>query len=118
GVGMLQELLERAPIGDELTLTIDRQGNRLELKVRPQAAPAPPGRARPLRLPGALPEPGRDPGQVQPRGTPSQDPDRPATGRPAPAQRHASPEPNSGQPTPTPPPPVEPPDPPRPASPR
>jgi serine protease Do len=41
GVGMLQSVIESAPIGEELTLQIDRDGAQAEVKVRPQAQPVP-----------------------------------------------------------------------------
>ena len=43
GVAMLQELVEQAAIDDELTLTVARQGRRMEVKVRPRAMPGPRG---------------------------------------------------------------------------
>jgi serine protease Do len=46
GVAMLQDLVEQAPIEEELTLTVVRQGRRLEVKVRPRALPGPLGSIR------------------------------------------------------------------------
>ena len=43
GIGMLQSAIETAPVGEELLLSIDRNGASLEVKVRPQAQPVPPG---------------------------------------------------------------------------
>jgi len=78
GVEMLQGLIETAPIGEELTLTIERAGHRQDVAVRPRAQPAAtvvgPGALRP----GTRPEPRRDAlrgrlrgrDQVLPRETP------------------------------------------------
>jgi serine protease Do len=38
-VAMLQAMVEAAPIGEELPLGIERDGRRLEVKIRPQAQP-------------------------------------------------------------------------------
>jgi serine protease Do len=38
-LGQLQSAVEAAPIGEELTLLVDRGGQRIEVKVRPQAQP-------------------------------------------------------------------------------
>ncbi len=38
-LGQLQATVEETPIGEELTLLIDRNGQRMEVKVRPQAQP-------------------------------------------------------------------------------
>jgi membrane-associated protease RseP (regulator of RpoE activity) len=40
GAAMLQGLIEAAPIGENLTITIERGGKRQDLVVRPQAQPA------------------------------------------------------------------------------
>ena len=40
-IGQLQATVEETPIGEELTLLIDRGGQRMEVKVRPQAQPGP-----------------------------------------------------------------------------
>jgi serine protease Do len=68
----LQSLVEFAPIGEEMKLIIERAGKRLEVKVRPQAQPAPGGRvgpgmgapfeAQPWRgpVPGGIRAPGRN----------------------------------------------------------
>jgi serine protease Do len=42
-MGGVQEAVELAPIGEELTLTIERQGQRIEIKVRTRAVPMPMG---------------------------------------------------------------------------
>jgi serine protease Do len=71
GVAMLQELVEQAPIEEELSLTVARQGRRLEVKVRPQAMPGPVGVIGPARAGGsALVETRRDrePGRLRSRG--------------------------------------------------
>ena len=39
GLGQLQAAVEDTPIGEELTLLVDRNGQRIEVKVRPQAQP-------------------------------------------------------------------------------
>jgi serine protease Do len=81
---MLQSLIEFAPIGEELIVTIEREGKRLDVKVRPQALPSSggpgtPGFGMPLepprrdRVPGGI----RAPGRSVPRGLaprPSQPP--------------------------------------------
>ncbi len=48
GVAMLQAAVELAPIGEELALTVDRDGQRLELKVRARAQPSSPGLGGPV----------------------------------------------------------------------
>jgi serine protease Do len=40
GIAQLLAAVEDTPIGEELTLLIDRNGQRIEVKVRPQAQPA------------------------------------------------------------------------------
>jgi hypothetical protein len=42
-LGQLQSAVEAAPIGEELTVLIERGGQRIEVKVRPQAQPLPGG---------------------------------------------------------------------------
>lgn len=71
-VASVQEAVESAPIGEELTLTVERQGRRMEIKVRPQALPGSIGPMRSPR-PGTTLEPGRDPAQVEP-GLPGRTP--------------------------------------------
>ena len=39
GLGQLQAAVEDTPIGEEVTLLVDRNGQRIEVKVRPQAQP-------------------------------------------------------------------------------
>ncbi len=39
GLGQLQSAVEDTPIGEELTLLVDRNGQRVEVKVRPQPQP-------------------------------------------------------------------------------
>ncbi len=41
----VQEAVEFAPIGEELPLTLERQGQRIEIKVRPRGVPVPMGSA-------------------------------------------------------------------------
>jgi serine protease Do len=71
----VQEAVEVATIGDELTLTLERQGKRLEIKLKPRAMQGPQGVVR-------WPGPGL---QVQPRRDPRQGgttvPDSPPSGR-------------------------------------
>ena len=55
GVGMLHALIEAAPIGEDLNLTIERGGQRQDLIVRPRAQPVPYAAA-----PGTVPNAGRD----------------------------------------------------------
>jgi serine protease Do len=59
-LGQLQSAVEGAPIGEELTLMVERGGKRIEVKVRPQAQPVPGGpgggvrsRIEPEQEPGA-----------------------------------------------------------------
>ena len=47
GAGMLQGLIETAPIGEDLTVTIERGGQRQDIVVRPQAQPVADRRDRP-----------------------------------------------------------------------
>jgi serine protease Do len=42
-LGQLQSAVEAAPIGEELTLVVERGRQRIEVKVRPQAQPVPEG---------------------------------------------------------------------------
>jgi serine protease Do len=42
-LGQLQSAVEAAPIGEELTVLVERGGHRVEVKVRPQAGPVPAG---------------------------------------------------------------------------
>jgi S1-C subfamily serine protease len=65
GVGMIQELIESAPIGEDLTLTVERAGRRQEIVVRPRARstavlPVGPG-------PRILPDARRDSPRTRPR---------------------------------------------------
>ena len=78
-VGQLQAAVEETPIGEELTLLVDRNGGRLEVKVRPQAQPGPaeaPGMPR-SRIEGA-PRTNPGPGRVRSRVVPAQPAPRPA----------------------------------------
>jgi S1-C subfamily serine protease len=59
GVAMLQELIETAPIGKDLSLTIERDGNRQDVVVRPMAQPMPVGMGLPLAVPRQVPQEGR-----------------------------------------------------------
>jgi serine protease Do len=61
----VHEAVEAATIGEELTLDIERQGQRMEIKVRPRAMPGPMGAVRSPR-PGTTIDPGRDPSQGGP----------------------------------------------------
>jgi serine protease Do len=60
GVGMLQGLVETAPIGKELVLTIERGGKWQDVVVRPQAQPTPSVASPGTSLPSAVPEARRD----------------------------------------------------------
>jgi serine protease Do len=59
GLGMLQALIEAAPIGQDLTLSIERGGQRQDVIVRPRAQPAPSVAGRGIAAPGTAPEPRR-----------------------------------------------------------
>ena len=59
GVAMLQGLIETAPVGEALSLTIERAGNRQDVVVRPMAHPAPLGMASPPAVPRRVPAQGR-----------------------------------------------------------
>ena len=54
GVWAVQGAVEMATIGEELPLTIERQGKRIEIKVRPRAIPAPMGTSRSPRTEPAV----------------------------------------------------------------
>src|SRR5262249_15603681 len=60
GFETLQDAIELAPIGEELALTIDRQGRRLDVRVRPRELPAALGPVGPPWLPGPWLETRRD----------------------------------------------------------
>jgi serine protease Do len=60
GVAILQSVVELAPIGEALTVAVDRGGQRLEVKVRARAQPAGPGSAEPVAGSRIEPEPRRD----------------------------------------------------------
>jgi serine protease Do len=64
GPGSLQSAIEFAPVGEPVTVTVDRAGERLEISVRPEAQPQDFG----------LPQPG----PAQSRGAPAEPP---STGR-------------------------------------
>jgi serine protease Do len=78
GIGTLQGLIETAPIGEDLTITIERAGQRQDVTVRPRAqrvaAVSGPGVAGPRTQPAARPDvlPGRVRGRERsvPRGSP------------------------------------------------
>ncbi len=66
GQGSLQSAIEVAPVGEPMSLTIDRDGKRLDIEVRPEAQPEtfglgepPPGRLRVFPPFGG--RPGRNP---------------------------------------------------------
>jgi serine protease Do len=61
----LQEAVEFATIGQDLALTVERQGKRMELKVKPRAVPAP---ILPPRVPRMIP--GSPPGLPPPAVVP------------------------------------------------
>lgn len=89
GVAALQEAVERTTIGDDLKLTVRRDGRTLEIPTRPRLEPAPGEGGRPPRREPLGP---RDSG----RGTDSSVPPAPAPetipGRPGPSRR-----PSNGQ---------------------
>jgi serine protease Do len=93
-LGQLQAAVEETPIGEELTLLVDRNGQKLEVKVRPQAQPGPadvPGMPRSrIESDG---RPGPAPGGVRSRIVPA----RPA---PLPAKPSDSSDPTSLEPIP------------------
>jgi serine protease Do len=60
GIATLQGLIEFVPIGEELILTIERQGQRSDVKVRPRAMPNLLGPVGLLRQRGPLLETRRD----------------------------------------------------------
>ncbi len=84
GVAALQEAVERTPIGDELKLTVRRDGRTLEIPTRPRLEPAPGAVGQPARREPLGP---RDSGH----GTDSSVPPAPAPetvpGRPGPGRR-------------------------------
>ncbi len=106
GIATLQDLIEFVPIGEDLTLTIERQGKRSDVKVRPRAMPNPVGPVGLLQRRGPLLETrrnlmrGRYPirERVLPRPTtpahpvapesapPPTSPDRPASPTPPPLE--------------------------------
>ncbi len=113
GVAMLQELIEQAPIEEELTLTIARQGQRLEVKVRPRALPGPLGSTGTTRPPGpGLVESRRHLDRDRLRSRELQPPRRVIPHREASPDRQPSPEPAPPGRGETAAPPLEPPEPP------
>ncbi len=72
GVADVQAAVEFAAIGQELPLTLERQGKRMEVKVKPRAVAAPTGAMRTPRInaaPGAA-GPGSPPPIVPPGALP------------------------------------------------
>jgi serine protease Do len=116
GVVALQAIIEQAPIGEELSVIVERQGHRLEMKVRPQAVPAPPGSGAARRVRDPLPKAGRDLGPGRPGRPAPQGPRRaippppPAPEGPGSADRPPPPPDAPARREPPPPPPVEPPE--------
>src|SRR5262249_29809597 len=112
GAAMLQELVQQAPIEEELTLTVVRQGRRLEVKVRPRARPDPLGSIGAARPPGpGLVESRRHLDRDRLRSREPQSPRRPTRPGGAWPERHPPPEPapaGRGEPAS---PPLEPPEP-------
>ncbi len=53
-MGDLQDAVEFLPIGQEVNLSLERQGKRMEIKVKPRYVPAPVGRT-PRIVPGPAP---------------------------------------------------------------
>jgi S1-C subfamily serine protease len=73
GLGQLQALVEASPIGEELTLVVERGGQRIEIKVRPQAQPVPAGPQGGVRSriePEREPDAARGRIRSRPRATP------------------------------------------------
>jgi serine protease Do len=68
GAAMLQGLIETAPIGENLTVTIERGGQRQDLVVRPQAQPVTAAPGAPLTGPRVLPDSRQDPLRGRVRG--------------------------------------------------
>ncbi len=60
GIAGLQDLIEFVPIGEELILTMERQGKRSDVKVRPRAMPNPVGPIGSRRRRGPVLETRRD----------------------------------------------------------
>jgi S1-C subfamily serine protease len=91
GIGMLQGLIETAPIGEDLPVTIERGGKRQDVMVRPRAqtvaATGRPGIAGPRAMPEARPE--MLPGRV--RGRERAAPRETIPPLPAPSAREESP---------------------------
>ena len=84
-VASVQEAVESVPIGEETTLAMERQGKRMEVKLKPRVGPA--AAAGPARTPrpGTTAEPGRAPGDGRfslPGLSPPPGPDVPGTGPP------------------------------------
>ncbi len=96
GLPELQSVVEVAPIGEELTLLIDRAGQRIEIKVRPQAQPGPAGPGGTVR---SRIETEGDPARARNRG--GERPGQPKPAQPRPAQPVPS-EPDSLDPIPRP----------------
>jgi S1-C subfamily serine protease len=110
GVEMLQAFVELAPVGEEITLGIERDGRRQDVRVRPQGMPSPPG-----IMPGAAgtPDARRDALRANPRTRPESvspkkapqpsnptdlEPAPPNPPQPAPAPKRQNPE-KSSEPT-------------------
>jgi serine protease Do len=85
-VATLQAIVEAAPIGEELGLSIDRGGRRIEVKIRPQAQPVKgaPGPDGSPAAPSRPPETGREPPRVRSRLGERAQPDAPPPSPPEP----------------------------------
>jgi serine protease Do len=66
-LGQLQAAVEATPIGEELSMQIERAGQRVDIKVRPQAQPVPSGPGGGIRS-RIEPEPDRGAGRGPFRG--------------------------------------------------
>jgi serine protease Do len=66
-LGQLQSAVEAAPIGEELTVLVERGGQRIEVKVRPQAQQVPGSASGGVRS-RIEPEPERDAPRGRARG--------------------------------------------------
>ncbi len=69
GAGMLQGLIEIAPIGEDLTVTIERGGQRRDVTVRPRAQPVAGPRPQAAARPDVVPSRIRGGERADPRGT-------------------------------------------------
>jgi len=100
GVGMLQGLIEMAPIGKDLTLTIERGGSRQDVVVRPMAPAMPLEMGSTSVMPRQVPVQGRSALRVRTGGRDSVVPLETSPPLPSPAGEEA---PSTLEPIPAPP---------------